>query len=197
MLTFHERQELKIFEIASSLVDAVVLGSTVQQESASSAIGRHRDLLTQLQKLLARNQKLSSMLREKIWKSQQNQESFMHTSHGNQTMTDAEIISHPQDWGLQLELQTPDFDSNESPQEGATVDDRLSPSNLPMNHRLGSPQNPFHPTWDPFNQLSADQQAQSQVLTSVWNGVQQPMANSSFSRPQDVFDQLQDFVPGP
>ena len=178
-------------------MDAVVLGSTVRQESARSSLGRHRDLLAQLQKLLARNQKLSSMLREQILKSQQNQESFMDTRHGKQTMTDAEIISHPEDWDLQLELQTPDFDSNESPQEDATVDDRLSLSDLPVNHRLGSPQNPSHPPWHQLNQLSADQQARSQVLTSVWSGDQPSMANSSFNRPQDVFDQLQDFVPGP
>ena len=176
------------------MVDTVVLGSITQQESPRTSLGRHRDLLAQLQKLLVPNKKLSSLLREKIWESQGNQENFMHASHQHRNMTDMGIASLHDDWGLQLELQTPEFDSNESPQQGATVDDRFSLSDLPSNHRAGSTS---HTTWDQFNPLSADQQARPQLLASVYNEDQPPMSSSGISRPQDIFDQIQDFVQGP
>jgi len=67
-------QELKVFEIASSVVDAVKLRAPALQVSEVNDQQLPSDILKQLRKFLSRNKKLDELLRVKIAKLDQDQQ---------------------------------------------------------------------------------------------------------------------------
>ena len=153
------------------MIEAVFPPSADSQESSRSAPDEAQDTLAQLQKLLARNQKLDEMLSDKIRDLHRNQENLTQ----NPAMGDVEIYLRPQNWNLHTDPPAPGF-YNSTLREATTMADHLLPANLHL-HQLSSPT-------VQFNQISVNQQTQSQALASVWDG------------DQHVFDQLRELDQG-
>lgn len=182
----------KVFEIASSVVDALPLGSKDTARLDLAQLKTSQGVLGQLRKLLIRNKWLDAMLGEKIGKAQKNRQ---WTSDFNQS--DSE-------WMLDLEmqgrLQSHGFDfgqllrASASPHSESIASDVSYHSPVPAQNQLspvahGPPFGHHSQNWGQQRQLGQQIQGQD----AMWDAALQQSPVTGFSMTQDPSNQLQGF----
>lgn len=169
-------QELKIFEIASSVVDAVVLGVSNNKSQNAGNSGSPEDVLARMQRLLMRNEKLDSMLCTKIATVQQNQHLLIGLNTGPlSSSSDVGLQTNAMDLDIDQQLQAHGFDFSEPLQVGVSPsEDSLGSENSPMpsfssgvQRHLSSSSNGQTPGWN--RQQAASSQISGQDSMLMWS----------------------------
>jgi hypothetical protein len=183
--------ELKVFEVASSVVDAVALGLASPPQQPESSI-TPEDILTRLQRLLKRNVHLDARLRLKIAGIQQSLHLLTDLNTGIQG---ANIGANAMDFDFEQQLQTYNFNFNEplrpdaSPGEESLLSDNspLPNASPGIQHHISPPSNPQlrgtsqqisrqQSALDTSSWWSANQQRQQLIPSADLNSFQYDMS---------------------
>ena len=199
--------ELKVFEIASSVVDAVVLGVASMSTQDLGPSGTPEDILARLHRLLKRNKHLDSKLRAKIATIQQSQQLLTSLNTG---LLPGNVAGNVMDLDIEQQLQAHGFDFSEPLRPDASPsEDSLTSDNSPMPNL--NPSFERHLSSSSGNQVRVMNQQQmaaapgnSCQTSSIWAHQQQPLPsfdtmhqafenNNPFQYDMSMYDASQSF----